>query len=109
MNSKTTIRDIYIPNLKKHDRYSFYWSDKPQNEQMVEWEFRCDEFRHKLKPEEFTYYFVLPLEKNPSEIIFQVLVSGSNIIEPIKNVFKIRMEYTEINSFKCILKIIDKK
>jgi hypothetical protein len=109
MNSKTTLKDIYMPNLKKHDRYTFYWSDKPPNEQMDEWEFRCDEFRHKLKPEEFTYYFVLPLEKNPSEIVFQVLVSGSNIIEPIKNVFKIRIKYTEINLFKRILKMIDEK
>ena len=55
-----------IANLKKHDRYAFYFSDGCPNEEMDEWEFRCDEFRHKLKPEEFIYYFVLPLEKNPS-------------------------------------------
>lgn len=108
MNSKTTLKDFYIPNFKEHDRYAFYWSDKPPNEQMDELEFRCDEFRHKLKPEKFTYCFVLPLEKNPSEIVFQVVVSGSNIIEPIKNVFKIRIKYTEIDLFENIVAIMDK-
>ena len=66
---------------EKHNRYGFYWTGGGPAFEAVEWEFHCDEFRHKSGPEDFCYYFDFSAVKDNEDFVFQVSISGTNLPE----------------------------
>jgi len=83
--------EIYSPVLSNintphvRDKNKFYWKDGKPKKNTDYWRFECDEFRHKLDKEYFSYYLIF--DNNSNKIVFQVRVSASNMSSPMEKLF----------------------
>ena len=89
-----TLRDMIIS--KNRDKNAFYWKDGKLEGNTSSWRFECEEFRHKLDNENFYYYLVF--DDNSDKIVFQVVVSASNMSSPIKTKYILHKKYTVVET-----------
>ena len=89
-----TLRDMILP--KNRDKNAFYWKDGKPEKNVSSWRFECEEFRHKLDNEYFSYYLVF--DDNSDKIVFQITVSASNMSSPIKTNYILHKKYTFIET-----------
>jgi hypothetical protein len=92
-----------ISSLNK-DKNTFYWKDGRPKENIVSWRFKCEEFRHKLDSEDFIFYLVF--DEDIEKMVFQVIVSASNMSSPIKTIYTLNKKYAFIETQDDILYLL---
>lgn len=93
------IPNLYIPPRKpEHDKYRFYYVNKP-NDYYTSVQFVCDEFRHNIEAEVFTFYFSVPKQYNLTEIKLSCTVSCENLPKPYQTVITYPVETIDNDYF----------
>ena len=87
-----------------HNKNTFYWKDGKPNENTPFWRFECDEFRHKLVNEKFSYHLVF--YDNSEKIVFQVRVSASNMSLLMEKIYILHKKSIYIEPKNDILYLI---
>ncbi len=108
INSYDDLSSVLPLSKTEHDRYGFYWSEGEPKELLSEWTFTCDEFRHKYKPEIFSYFIKVPDDIKIESCTFKITISGSNIIKPIESIKKLNFTYVNLSIFDRIDDILEK-
>jgi hypothetical protein len=93
-----------ILSLEKHDRYAFYWKSGKPRENVSMWRFECDEFRHKTDTKEFVYSLLF--EQDADKLIFRVLISASNLFNPIEKIYILHKKSQQIDTRAEILHLL---
>jgi hypothetical protein len=90
--------------LIEHDRYAFYWKGGKPKENVNTWRFECDEFRHKTDSKEFVYSLLF--EQNADKLVFRVLISASNLSNPVEKTYILHTESHQIDTRAEILHLL---
>jgi hypothetical protein len=92
-HDSSLLRNLISPLRKEeHDRYAFYWHKGRPAEDVTEWQFICDEFRHMSEEETFKYFLYFPENKNIKKLVFKVHMSGSNLKTPFSRIYEYNIE-----------------
>jgi hypothetical protein len=106
--SDSNLRDLLSPLRKdEHDRYAFYWHNGHPSEEVTEWQFHCDELRHKSEDETFEYYLYFPVDNNIKKVVFKVHMSGSNLKTPFSRIYEYNIEIKKKSIMQEIELILD--
>jgi len=90
----TRYRDLSesLSLAESRDPNAFYWRDGKPTESTTNWEFTCDEYRHKEKPEMFTYMIQLDELGETGKLVVEISASGRNLPDPFCEVFAVRIQ-----------------
>jgi hypothetical protein len=100
---KTDYPSIITSN--KHDKNAFYWKNGRPKKNITSWRFECEEFRHKLDSERFSYYLIF--DDDSEKIVMQIRVSASNMSSPIKKIFILHKKCNIVETKNDILLLIE--
>jgi hypothetical protein len=96
------------PNLPPpRERNAFYWKDGRPYTDVDTWSYECDEFRHKVDPEEFPAVIIMADEKECSKGVLKANVTARNLSTPFEKIVPITINWVDKEIFpvakQCIL------
>ncbi|HRW77465.1 MAG TPA: hypothetical protein P5207_02245, partial [Candidatus Sabulitectum sp.] len=91
---ETRFRDLpeSLSLAESRDPNAFYWRDRKPTESTTNWEFTCDEYRHKGEPEMFTYMIQLDELGDTGKLVVEITASGRNLPDPFCEVFAVPIQ-----------------
>lgn len=89
------------PSNISRDRNSFYWKSGFRNCPDNYKEASCEEFRHKMAPEEFSLWLTVDQGATPKNGKIDCIVSAKNLPEPKEITIPIKIDYQESSSLKA--------
>ncbi|MCB5259459.1 MAG: PIN domain-containing protein [Candidatus Cloacimonetes bacterium] len=95
------IPSLYPPRKPEHNKYSFYYVKKP-TDYYTSVQFNCDEFRHDIEAEIFTFYFTVPKQYNLTEVKLSCTVSCENLPKPSQTIITYPVETIDNDFFDVV-------
>lgn len=90
------------------DRYLFYWKPERPTKAVDNWEFECEEFRHKIESEKFSIGLILSDNMIIKNASIKCQLTASNMPVPFTYIMPIEFSYIEKDTMEIAKKACKK-
>ncbi|MBI1919574.1 MAG: hypothetical protein HYS23_00690 [Geobacter sp.] len=101
---------LNLPSIlrkQQRDKHTFYWKPERPPKCFPHWAYECEEFRHKVEPEEFnaTIYVTPDIEIQRASV--KCRVTAKNMPEPLNYVLPVVIDYETGDTLQIAMNLVD--